>query len=473
MQIQDSEIQSQAILQTLADGIVIINDKGIIESLNPAAEYMFGYSATDAIGRYVRDLIPDHDGLFAIDHASKPAEAQWPRIVSLRRELQGRRQDGSIFPIDLAVTEVELGGRRHFTNIVRDITERLEAQEMVQRLAAIVESVDDAIISCDIHGIIDSWNSGAEALYGYTAGEAIGESIEIITPRESVATLAERFRTVLAGSKLEHLETQRLTKHHRKVDVSISGCRILDARGSVAGLAAIHRDISSQKRAEIVQKDLAVVEERNRLSREIHDTLAQSLTAMGLLLELAGRTIVSDPEATRADLKSARILAIKCVEEVRRSIWDLHPQALESSGLADAIKIEVERLRENDIEGEFFVSGSEAIAMARRNQSAALRVVQEALSNVVKHSKAKTAVVSLYFDQEGLGITVTDDGIGFDHRARQTISPTGGGFGITSMQERARLTGGSVQVQSTPGQGTTVVVCIPYRAGEPGITASH
>ena len=90
--------------------------------------------------------------------------------------------------------------------------------------------------------------------------------------------------------------------------------------------------------------------------------------------------------------------------------------------------------------------------------------MQEALSNIVKHSKARTAVVSLYFDPVGLRITVTDDGIGFEHRAAQGVSPTGGGFGLTSIRERVRLTGGWVRFQSTLGQRTTVEAYIPYHS---------
>ncbi len=331
---------AQAILQTVADGILLIDEQGIIESINPAAEHLFRYHAREVVGRDIRELMPDHHGPAAPGQEPGSPGAGYRRFTGLRRELEGRREDGSTFPIDLAVTELEIGGRRHFTNIVRDITD--------------------------------------------------------------------------------------------------------------------------QKRAEYEERERAVAAERNRLSREIHDTLAQSLSVMVMRLELAGHNVISDPEATRADLESAKLLAVACVEDIRRSIWDLQPKALESTSLVDAIKKGAERLEQSGIESEFKVSGAHETPMAGRNQSAALRVVQEAVSNVINHSRAKTAVVSLYFGPVCLLITVADDGIGFDQGAVQGISPSGGSFGLASMRERARLTGGSVEVQSAPGQGTTVEIRIPY-----------
>ena len=471
--LQDGEAKSQAILEAVADGIITVDEQGIIDSFNPAAEKIFRYTATEAAGQNISELIPDYYGPVTADQASDPLEALSPRSVEFKRELEGRRKDGSTFPIDLAVTEIEIAGRRYFISIVGDLTEQLAGQDEERRMAAIVNSVGDAIISCDTQGIIDSWNSGAEVLYGYTAQEAIGRPLHIITPREFASAFDERIETAIARETSGNFETQRLTKDERKVEVSISVSRIFDAQGNVIGLVAVHRDVSSQKLAEKGQRDLAVVEERNRLAREIHDTLAQSLTMMVLRLELAGETMESDPAAAREELESVKLLATKCLEEARRSVWDLQPQALDSAGLVEAVQVEVERLWESNIEGELRVSGAEAIAMDPRNRSAALRIVQEALNNIINHSKAKTAVVALRFEPESLRITVVDNGIGFEPRAVRVISPMAGGFGLNNMQERARLTGGSMQVHSNPGQGTSVVVYIPYHFAEPGITDSN
>ena len=234
----------------------------------------------------------------------------------------------------------------------------------------------------------------------------------------------------------------------------------------ISCMVAILRPVSESRlytRHIELQRELAVVEERNRLSREIHDTIAQSLTVLALRLGLVGDIIVSDPAAAGAEFESLKLLANRCVEDVRRSIWDLRPKALDSSGLVEAVKIEMAKLRETGIKEDLRVSGAEAFTMDRLHQSAAFRVIQEALSNVVKHSKAETATIHLDFRLESLVITVTDDGIGFESPRARAESPIRSGFGITSMQERARLIGGYVSVESAPGRGAVVNVEIPYQ----------
>jgi signal transduction histidine kinase len=108
------------------------------------------------------------------------------------------------------------------------------------------------------------------------------------------------------------------------------------------------------------------------------------------------------------------------------------------------------------------VSGAETVPMDRQNKAAALRIVQESVNNIVNHAMTKTASVYLGFEPEEVCITVADNGGGFEHSAGQAESPAGGGFGLNSMQERARLTGGSLKVRSILGRGTTVEARIPY-----------
>jgi PAS domain S-box-containing protein len=327
---------------------------------------------------------------------------------------------------------------------------------------AILQAVDYAIISCDIDGVIVTWNRGAEALYGYTALEAIGSPIDIIMPPEIAPTLKAGIEDANSVLSSETIETERLTKSKQTVEVAISESPIYDGEGNLVGLAAIHREISKQKLAEKSRRDLAVVGERNRLAREFHDTLVQTLTVMILRLGFLGESIIGDPVAAQQELGSIELLVTKCVEDVRRSVWDLQPQALDSSGLEAAVRNEVERLRETEIYVALTVSGAEAVPMGGANKAAVLRIVQGSLNNIVKHSKAKTASVYLGFEPEEVCITVADNGIGFERSTRQANQLAYRGFGIGSMHDRARLTGGSVKVHSTLGQGTTVEARIPY-----------
>ena len=143
--LQDSEARMRAIFETAVDAIITIDEHGIIERLNPAAERMFGYSEADAIGRNVSMLMPNphrdaHDGY--LRHYMETGEK---RIIGKGREVQGQRRDGGIFPIDLAVTEMWLGGRRMFTGLVRDITERKRAEEKAQQLLQDLTSANEEL----------------------------------------------------------------------------------------------------------------------------------------------------------------------------------------------------------------------------------------------------------------------------------------------------------------------------------------
>ena len=327
---------------------------------------------------------------------------------------------------------------------------------------AVLQAVNDAIISCDIEGVVVTWNREAEALYGYTAVEAIGSSLGIIKPPEFPPTLMAGIEDASSGPASRNIETERLTKTKQIVEVAISESPIYDGEGSVVGLAAIHRELSKQKLAEKGLRDLAVVGERNRLSREFHDTLVQTLAVMALRLGFAGESIISDPIAAQQELASIELLVKKCKEDVRRSLWDLRPQGLDSSGLEDAVRKEVESIRDKEIDVAMRVSGAETVPMDRQNKAAALRIVQESVNNIVNHAMTKTASVYLGFEPEEVCITVADNGGGFEHSAGQAESPAGGGFGLNSMQERARLTGGSLKVRSILGRGTTVEARIPY-----------
>lgn len=338
------------------------------------------------------------------------------------------------------------------------------------RLPDVLNQLNEAVfvITPGSDAIADA-NPKACELLGYSRCELLSIGVSAIHPDEM-----QEFKTFTGSVQAEGRgwtdELSCLTKSGDVLAAEISASMIVI--DGVSCTVAIVRPVSESRlyaRHIELQRGLAVVEERNRLSREIHDTIAQSLTVLCMKLDLAGDMIESDPAAAKVELDSIKLFTNRCVEDVRRSIWDLRPQALESSSLVEAVKLEMAKVRESGIKDDLRVSGTEALNMDRPHQSAALRVIQEALSNVIKHSKAETAMVHLDFRSESLLITVSDDGIGFETQGARDDSLARSGFGITSMQERARLIGGSVSVESAPGQGAVVNVEIPYQPVPPEI----
>jgi signal transduction histidine kinase len=203
-------------------------------------------------------------------------------------------------------------------------------------------------------------------------------------------------------------------------------------------------------------RELAILEERNRMAREIHDTLAQGFTGIVLQLEAAEQGLNEAPESVPSHIDRARALARESLSEARRSVWALRPQALEKRDLAGAIRREVERLAgEGRVGARLVVSGKRA-RLEASVEDALLRITQEALTNVRRHSEATTAEVRLAFGEETVRLSIADNGVGFD-----TSWSKEGSFGLIGMNERAQACGGNARVTSTPGTGTRIEVTVP------------
>ena len=232
----------------------------------------------------------------------------------------------------------------------------------------------------------------------------------------------------------------------------------------IAGAIASSQLYAERQRAAETLRDLAIVEERNRIAREIHDTLAQSIMGIIIRVEAAGELMENEPEAARAEIESARDLALDSLEDARRSVWELEPLILDSGDLTKAIQKEIIMAGERGIQISLDIKGGETSLLDRRNRLAALRIVQEALSNIIRHARTKSARVRVSYGASDLRLSVSDDGIGFDSSAsRGVLSSAGAEFGLISMQERARLAGGYIEIHSTPSVGTHVEATIPYQ----------
>ena len=233
-----SEVLTQAIVASAPDAVVVVDDDGAVVEFNPAAERMFGVRRDAVIGSELSDrmLLP-----------SPPSERA-PLDGSY--EATARRSNGATFPAEVSTAPVVGVDARLRVLYVRDISERRRAQRAVYDLAAIIESSDDAIISKTLEGAIESWNAGAERLYGHTAAEAIGQRISLVEPLgrpdQSPAVLA----LIRRGRPIENLETVRVRKDGAEVHVSLTVSPIVDARGRVIAAAEIGRDITARKRAD-------------------------------------------------------------------------------------------------------------------------------------------------------------------------------------------------------------------------------
>ncbi len=203
----------------------------------------------------------------------------------------------------------------------------------------------------------------------------------------------------------------------------------------------------------------AVLEERNRIARELHDTLEQDLAGITLHLDLAADRFQQAPELSQQALQTARRMSRRSMIEARRSVWDLRSHLLENGALSSAIAQAVEPLAARSrVKINVNVKGN----AARLNSAVemnALRIGQEAISNAIKHARATIIQVDLEYKSSSLRLSVTDDGCGFDEHTEAMAY--GGHFGLLDMKERAHGLGSRFEISSTPGRGTRIDVEIP------------
>jgi len=210
-------------------------------------------------------------------------------------------------------------------------------------------------------------------------------------------------------------------------------------------------------------RQLAVMDERNRMAREIHDTLAQGFTGIILQLEAADQALSERPSELERHLSQAQNLARKSLAEARRSVWNLRPQALEQLPLAEALGQEVDRFnKETGINVRFTVSGDRRDLLPEV-ETGLLRICQESLANVRKHAKASDVEVNLTFNEAAVEMSISDNGVGFKPDTTDRVSKKRGAFGLIGMRERARGLGGTFEVQSKKGKGTLVHTVIPTK----------
>ena len=245
------------IIDSSDDAIVSKDLNGIIQSWNPSAERMFGYTASEAIGQSIRMIIPDDrmgEEDFVLSHirAGQPVR---------HHETIRRRKDGTTLPISLTVSPVydEAGVVIGASKIARDISDRKNAELATRRLAAVVESSDDAIVSKDLNGNITSWNRGAERMFGYSPAEAIGRSIRMIIPPDLQQEEEMVLGRIRAGESVDHYETRRRRKDGTELLVSLSVSPVIDDAGVVVGASKIARDVTERSRLLVLAAQQAAV----------------------------------------------------------------------------------------------------------------------------------------------------------------------------------------------------------------------
>ena len=248
-----------AVVEYSNDAIIGSTLEGTVTSWNPAAEKLYGYSAREIIGKSGSQLAPEgKTGEYFANLVSVKDGKAVEHLETMRV-----RKDGKVLPVSVTVAPIrdEEGKIVGASAAHRDVTEQRQAFEAAQRIAAVVESSSDAIIGCDLAGIVTSWNPAAERLFGYSGQEIIGRSGALLAPKNRAGQMQAALDRVKSDEPVENLEVNIVRKDGTDIAVSVTVAPIRDMDGEVTGAAAVARDVTAQRAAfEAAQRIAAIVE---------------------------------------------------------------------------------------------------------------------------------------------------------------------------------------------------------------------
>jgi PAS domain S-box-containing protein len=511
--------QLHVTLASIGDAVLATDSQGRVTFLNPVAEALSGWSATEALGKCITQVLRLVNE-FTRQVIDNPIDKvlQVGTAVGLANHTLLIARDGAERPIDDSAAPIrDAHGHLHGVVLVfRDITARREAELTQAYLAAIVDSSDDAIIGKTLDGRITSWNRAAEQLYGYTATEAVGQPIALLCPPDmpdEIPTLLER---LARGERIAHYETQRLCKDGTRLDVALTISPIRDNTGRIIGASKIARDITARKRLEAALQQANVTLEQ-RVQARTADLAAANLALHNEIiarqrleqeaqrterLTLLGRLAAAVSHELRNPLGAIFLYTDLMDEELRSPSPESHTEMTQA--LAE---IKTNLTRVDDIVQDYlsltrvtqmertpqnlgasiqdWVTEWQGAAQARDvtlqldgladlgsvpcHLSSLRRVVLNLMQNALDAMpQGGTLTLAGTGDVTHVRLQVRDTGSGIppDQLARlfeplYTTKPEGTGLGLYIVQQIVTAHGGEVTVDSRVGQGTTFTLTLP------------
>ena len=428
--------------------VVVLDGNLHIRRFTPVAGNLLNLIEAD-VGRPFSDIAPvldvsDWDALFAevmgqfrpVEREVKDKSGRWHSL----RIRPYRTSDNKIDGVILILLDTDLIKR--------------ELEESHKYASMLIESAEQAIVAANADGKIVLINSGTEKMFGYPRSELLGKSLDLLLPAG-----------IRAG---RDLEGRRKNGTKFPLEIRLSTTDQAGINLTVAFMTDIAEPPRLTKQTETYRGEIiralaaqlitAQEEERRRVSRELHDSLCQKLASLAFDVENLAVALPS-PAATRARLRKLRERAVKVSEEARHIAYELHPSVLDDLGLVVSLKALCDEFSKAEKIRVAFTSGELPDVISQQVASSLYRIAQESLQNVAKHAKAKRLSVTLGVGDDSLLLSLEDDGIGFTPQAVKGK----GGLGLVSIEERARIVGGTLSLESKPGSGTRISVRVPLQ----------
>lgn len=478
--VQRSERQFKTLANGMFEGMAITAQDRILD-VNEQLTRMMGYERDELIGQSVLSFIPAEDRDWVTANIQAGLENHIEREVFRKDgsrivvEARGRTIEQQDFPIRLIA--------------IRDMTERKRAEESLrknaERIQAQIENSPMAFISWDHDFKVTQWAGEAARMFGWSEAEVLGKQIMDlhVISEEDLPRFRESMAKLTAGARYITAASRNVTKDGRVIHCEWYKSVLSSGDGTVASVMAQVLDVTERKRMEqemlamnnqlthevaMRTADLSALtahiqkiaeNERASLASELHDELGSSLAVISMEVgRLRGK--ISDPDLLQG-LSQIKNLVSKAVQTTRAVVNQLYPTILDKSGLVAAIEWQVNEFRKHSgITVELAVS-DEQIDAEHAFALAAYRITQECLTNVAKHAGADKIHIEVKTHDGFLELTIHDNGKGLPAEVNN------GGHGIFGMVERARYLGGSLEIGSEAGMGTTAHLRLPLEAAKP------
>ena len=493
---QRAEERFRSVVEASPNAIVLMNREGKITMVNAQTEKLFGYRRAELIDHPIEILVPErfrakHPGYRGGFFASPTT-----RPMGAGRDLFGLHKDGHEIPVEIGLNPLELGEGVYVLASIIDITERKQMEQTSVRLADIVQSSDDAIISKALNGAITSWNPGAEKLFGYTAGEAVGKPILMLIPPDRHREEPEIMARIERGENVDHFETVRLRKDGERIDVSVTISPIRDGHGNIIGASKIARDITERKRAEEEIRKLnatleqrvaertsqleAVNKELEAFSYSVSHDLRMPLRHISGFGELLGQSNQSnlDDVGTRylgVILNSARQMGTLIDDLLLFSRTGRAEMCRVRLGMDELVQEVVQQMGQ-DLQGRNIAWDIGPLPEVFGDRAMLKQVWVNLLSNAVKYSRHRErAIIKVASRKNERGdweFSVQDNGAGFDERYAGKLFGVfqrlhlaeefeGTGIGLANVQRIILRHGGQVWAQGKVNAGATFYFSLP------------
>jgi len=463
--LHEAERKFRDIFENASEGIFQSTPEGRYIAANPALARIHGFDSP-------QELIRDRNDISQI-YVDPERQEEFKRLLEEQGAVGGFehqifRKDGSKIWISVNARAVrdEQGEIRYYEGTAQDISERKRAEEAVreseERYRELFENAKDALYVHDLGGRYTSFNRAAEQLSGFTRDEILGKHFSNFVAPGSLKDVRENFCKKLDEEGETIYEIDLITKDRRRVPVEVSS-RLIYENGKPIGIQGVARDITDRKRAREALRTYSqrLIEaqeaERQVIARELHDEVGQVLTVVRINLESLKRSAETGSPPPAID--DSLVIVDEALSRVRELSLNLRPSVLDNLGLSSALRWYVDRYaRRSGIVADLSSNLEEGSRLRVELETACFRIVQEALTNVVRHAQATHVLVSLKQSNGNLDLKIKDNGVGFNVDALLKDSPPAWALGLRGMEERAVAVRGRLKIDSAPMRGTEISV---------------